>query len=125
MHVLHHPVHQLHGTGRAGHDAGAQRSEVEAVETRVLELGDEHGRHTVQGRAVFGCNRFQHSARLECIGREHGRRSMGHASEAAHYHAKTVIQRHRDAQAVPLRKMHARGDLVGIVENIVVSYNFV
>ena len=50
VHRLVDAAHHLDRAGRAGHDAGAQRGQVEFCEFGMIELGDEHGRHAVERR---------------------------------------------------------------------------
>ena len=58
VHLVDHLPHHLDRAGRAGHDAGPQRGEIEAVEFRMLEHGDEHGRHAVERGAALGLDRL-------------------------------------------------------------------
>ena len=62
VHLVDHLAHQRLGTERAGHDAGAQRGEIEALELRILELGEEHRRHAVERRAALALDRLEHAA---------------------------------------------------------------
>ena len=54
VHAVDARLHHLDRARRAGHHAGAQARQVVGVELRVGELGDEHRRHAVQGRARLG-----------------------------------------------------------------------
>ncbi len=48
VHVGDHALHDVDRARRPGHDAGAQRREVEFLEVRMSERGDEHRRDAVQ-----------------------------------------------------------------------------
>lgn len=50
---------------RACHDAGAEGGQVEHAEHRVIELGDEHGRNAVKGRAPFLVDGGEYDQRIE------------------------------------------------------------
>ena len=52
-HAVDDLAHDLDGAGGAGHDAGAERSQIELSEVGMAELGDEHGGHAVDGGAAF------------------------------------------------------------------------
>jgi hypothetical protein len=41
--------------------------QVELREARVVELGDEHGGHAVQGGAALGLHGLQHGQRVEAV----------------------------------------------------------
>ncbi len=45
---------------------------------------------------------------------------MGHTAKVGHDHAKAVVERHRDDQPVALIEVHAFGDEIAIVEDVVV-----
>ena len=120
MHAVDDPAHDLNRAGRAGHDAGSQRLEVEAVEFGMIEHGDEHGRHAVQPGAGFGLNRFQRCCRIERLGRAHHAGAVGDAGEVAQHHAEAVIIGHRDAQPVVRREPHRLADEIAVVDDVVV-----
>jgi hypothetical protein len=65
VHLVDHPAHHLDRAGRSGHDPGAQRGEVEVAELGMVELGDEHRRHSVEGGAALGGDRRQARAPVE------------------------------------------------------------
>ena len=73
-----------------------------SLEARMVELGDEHGRHAVQAGAALLLHGLQHGYRLEAFaGIDHGG-AVGDAGQVAQHHAEAVVERHRDAQAVVL-----------------------
>ena len=98
LHLLHHST----GHGRAGHDAGAQRRQIELGEPRVAELGDEHRRHAVERRAALGLHGLEHRERVERFRRHDDARAAAGAAEVAEHHAEAVVERHRHADAVAL-----------------------
>ena len=65
VHVSADLLHHLDRAGRPGHDAGAQRREVELGEARLLERGDEHRRHAVERRAALAGDRLEHGEWIE------------------------------------------------------------
>ena len=120
VHVVHHPLHHGGGARRAGHDAGAQRGQIEFLESRVVQLGDEHGGHAVQAGAFFVLHRFQHGERVEAvIGVDDGG-AMREAGQVAQHHAEAVVQRHGNAQAVGSGELHALADEEPVVQNVAV-----
>ena len=100
MHLRDGALHHLDRAGRARHDAGAQRGEIEAAEVRMIEFGDEHGRHAVQRGAAFLGHRLERRQRVEAFAREDHAGAMGERGEIAQHHAEAVIERHRDAEPV-------------------------
>ena len=120
VHLADHPLHDLDRARAAGHDAGAQAGEVELGKARMVERGDEHGGHAVEGGAVLLRHRLQHRQRLEGLGRiDHGG-AVGEAAEVAHHHAEAVVQRHRNAQAVARHELDRLADEEAVVEDVVV-----
>ena len=47
-HLLLHPSHKLDRTKRSGHNTDAEARHVEHIEHRMVKLGDEHCRHTIE-----------------------------------------------------------------------------
>ena len=90
--------------------------------SRVIELGDEHGRHAVEGRAALLLHRLEHRARDRT--RRPGRTTQAPcvvAAEVAHHHAEAVVERHRHADAVLARcSAQPLADEVAVVEDVVV-----
>ncbi|MDT4813635.1 hypothetical protein FQZ97_466250 [compost metagenome] len=121
VHLVDHPAHHFDRAGGAGHDAGAQAGQVELVTLRVIQLGDEHGGHAVEGGGLLFGHGTQGGQRVEGIARvDHGG-AVGQAAEVAHHHAEAVIQRHRDHQAILLGQTQALADHVAVVEDVVVA----
>ena len=121
---VHHGLHLFHHLDRArraGHDAGAQRAEVEVLEAWVLELADEHRRHAVEGGAALLLHGLHRRHRVVGLGRNHHRRAVRRAREVAQHHAEAVVEGHRDADAVPLRVLQRLADEEAVVEDVVVS----
>src|SRR6266481_82696 len=48
VHLFVDATHHLDRAGRAGHDAGSQRRQIEFGKLGMVEFGDEHGRHTIE-----------------------------------------------------------------------------
>ena len=71
-------------------------------EARVLELGDEHRRHAVQGRAALGLDRLEHRHGLEGGPGIDDARAVRGAGEVAQHHPEAVVERHGHADAVGL-----------------------
>ena len=69
VHALGDAPHDFDGAGRARHHAGAQRGEVEPVELRMLQFGDEHGGHAVEGGGALVVDGFERGERVELGGR--------------------------------------------------------
>ena len=120
VHLVVDALHHLDRAGRARHDAGAQRFQVEAREFGMIEFGDEHGRHAVERGAFFALDRLQRRQRIKALaGIDHGRAERD-GSEIAHHHAEAVIERHRNADAVVFRQPHRAADEIAVVEDVVV-----
>src|SRR5262245_29402163 len=121
MHALDHLAHDLDRAGRAGHDAGAEAGEIEALELGMLQFGDEHGRHAVQAGAALGLDCAQHGERVEAFGGiDHGRAVHG-AGQIAHHHVEAMIERHGNAEAVAFTQAHGEADEIGVVEDVAVG----
>jgi len=121
VHVVDDALHHLDRAGGAGHDAGAQAAQVQRLALRMVEHGDEHGRHAVHAGGLFLGRSLQRGQRLEGGARvDHGR-AVGDAAEVAHDHAEAVVQRHRDHQAVVLGEPEALTDHVAVIEDVVVA----
>ena len=69
VHVGDAALHHLDRAGRARHDAGAQRRQIEARELRMVELGDEHGRHAVKRGAALRRDGLERRQRIETFAR--------------------------------------------------------
>ena len=100
MHFANDALHDFDRAWGARHYAGAQTAQVILGKIRMIEFGDEHGRHAMQRRAALGGNCFEYGFRFEGLTwKDHGG-AMGYAHQDAHHHAKTMIERDRDTQAV-------------------------
>ena len=98
-----------------------RRLERSKGEVRVVELGDEHGRHAVEAVQRSSATVSQHRQRVEAsAGIDHGR-AVGEAGEVAHHHAEAVVERHRDAQAVARHEPDRLADEEAVVEDVVVD----
>ncbi len=87
----------------------------------MVELGDEHRRHAVERGAFFLLDGLQRGERIEAFARiDHGGAERD-AGEVAHHHAKTVIERHGNADAVAFAKAHRAADEIAVVEDVVVG----
>ena len=119
VHLVVDALHHLDRAGRARHDAGAQRFQVEARKLGMIEFGDEHRRHAVERGAFFLFDRLQRRQRIKTFaGIDHGRAERD-GSEIAHHHAKAVIERHGNADAVLFRQPHRAADEIAVVEDVV------
>ena len=97
-----------------------KRRQVEARKFRMLQFGDEHGRHAIERRALLLLHRRQRDERIEALARKDHGRAVRHRREVAHHHAEAVIERHRDAHPVLLGQRHRAADEVAVVEDVVV-----
>src|SRR5574337_62687 len=120
VHVADDPLHHLGRARRAGHDAGAQAGQVELLEARMVELGDEHRRHAVQAGAVLGLHRLEHGQRVERVVRVDDAAAVRDAGQVAEHHAEAVVQRHRNAEPVRRREAHAFADEEAVVQDVAV-----
>ena len=120
VHLLHHALHHLGGARRAGHDAGAQRAQVELGKARVVQLGNEHGGHAVQAGAALVLHRLQHRQRVKPIIGVHDGSAVRQAGQVAQHHAKAVVQRHGNAQPVFGRELHALANEEAVVQDVAV-----
>ena len=121
VHVLLHALHHLDGTGRAGHDAGAQGREIGRGEIRMLGLGDEHGGNPVQRGAAFLLDGGQHRCRVKGFAGIDHARAVGGGRQVAHDLPEAVIQRHGDADAIVLAVLQRAADEVAVVQDVVVG----
>ena len=119
VHLLVDPLHHLDRAGRAGHDAGAQRRQVELRKFGMVEFGDEHGRHAVERGASLLLDGLQRRQRIEAFAGIDHRGAERDGGEIAHHHAEAVIERHRNADAVALGQPHRAADEIAVVEDVV------
>ena len=120
-HLVHHPLHHRNRARRAGHDAGPQTGQVVGAEVRQSQLGDEHGRHAVQGRTALSLNRLQGQRRIEARRRNDHRRPVRGAAQVAHAHPEAVVVGHRDTHPICFGVAAALADEEPVVEQIVMG----
>ena len=121
VHLGHDPFHDINGTGRSGHNAGAQAGQVVFPEIRQVQFGDEHGGHAVQGRALLLADCSKGQGRVETVvGNDHGSAVNG-AVEVAHHHAEAMVKRHRDTEPVRFGELHGLTDKIAVIEDIEVG----
>ena len=109
------------GQGRAGHDTGAKRGEIVLGKVGVVEHGDEHGGHAVDGDASFVLDRREGRGRVEGVGGIDDGGATGGAAEVAHHHAEAVVEGNGDAEAVAGLEPLDAGDAIGVVEDVVMG----
>ena len=118
VHLLVDAPHHLDRAGRAGHDAGSQRRQVEFGKLGMVEFGDEHGRYAVERRALLTLDGLQCRQRIESFaGIDHGC-AQRDRSKIAHHHAEAVIERNRNADAVVFGQAHRAADEITVVEDV-------
>ena len=89
--------------------------------SRMVELGDEHGGHAIERRAALLGDGLQGRQRIERLGGiDHGR-AVRQAAEIAHHHAEAVIERHGDAQPVVGRELQPLAHEVAVVQDVVMA----
>ena len=117
MHALHH----LDRAGRAGHDAGAQRREVEPANSRVVELGDEHRRHAVEPGAalVLRPPAARRAGRTPRRDRPWSRRGPGRPGRPSP--CRSSGRAARGCTAGRRRQAHRVADEVAVVEDVAVG----
>lgn len=95
VHLRLHAFHHLHLAGRTGHEAGAQRRQVELSKAAVVEFGDEHRWRAVQ-RASCTARSKAGTPVLQVVQRVVERHLLDHTelkSDEGHRGAVTLIQR--------------------------------
>jgi len=120
VHFRAHLIHGLYRAGRSGHNAGPQGRHVVAFEIGMMEHGDEHGRHAVDGRAFLFVNQLQRQKRVERLQKHHGG-GVVNAVERAHDAPEAVKDGHLDEQRVLVRHPHDIADHAGVVDDIVMG----
>ncbi|MNT34766.1 hypothetical protein D3C72_1707640 [compost metagenome] len=84
----------------------------------MVQLGNEHRGYAVQARAALGLHRLQHGDRIETIVWIDDGRAMCHACHIAQHHAKTVVQRHGNAEPVLLGQLHRFANEIAVVDDV-------
>ena len=121
VHALQHLAHHRDRAGRARHDAGAQRMQVEAVELGMVEFGDEHRRHAVERGAALGLYGLQRRQRIEPLAGIDHRGPQRRRRQIAHHHSEAMIERHGNADAVLGSQMQRTAGEIAVVEDVVVA----
>ena len=118
MHAGQYPLHDLHRTGRSGHDAGPQAAQLERAEPGMVQFSNKHGGHPVQrGAALLGYGR-QGGFRLEGLAGKNRGTAVSDTGQVGHDHTEAVVQRHRYAQPVGLGQAHTVAHQLTVVEDI-------
>ncbi len=120
MHVAHHSLHHLDGARAAGHDAGTQGAQIELGKARMIEHGDEHGRHTVQPGAGFVLHALQSQQWVEAVVGIDDGGAVRQTRQVAQHHAEAVVQRHRNAQPVFGGELHRLTNKETVVQDVAV-----
>ena len=75
----------------------------------------------MEGRAALRLDRFENRQGIKPFaGVDHGR-TVGHASQVAEDHSKTVVERNRNADPIVLCQPHRFADKEAVIENIVMG----
>ena len=98
----------------------AEAADAEALAELMIQLGYEHRRYPVQGRAMLLGNGFECLKRAEVWGRKDHRGPMRDASQVSQHHAETMIKRDGNAKPIAMGQAHALADPVTVVEDVVV-----
>jgi len=121
VHLVRRAPHQVDGAGGAGHDAGAQRAQIELGEARMLELRDEHGGHAVKRRAALLLHGFERGERVELRRGENQRGARCQRRHDPDHAAETVVERHGRADAVALGGFQPLADEQSVVDQVAVG----
>src|SRR5579872_5814252 len=119
-HLRLHLLHDLDRARRPGHDAGAEAGSVELRELRVLQLRDEHRGNAVQRCAALRLHGLEDRERIKRLRRNDHARPVSRARQVPEHHAETVVERHRNADAVPFGVPQGLADEEAVVEDVVV-----
>jgi len=117
-HLVGDCTHDLDGARAASHDAGAQAVQIEIREMRMVQLGYEHGRHSVDRRAALVLDRLQGGAGVERLGRDDHGRPVNGAHQRPHHTAETVVEGDWNAQAVTGSEGEALADVISVHEQV-------
>ena len=83
VHLVNDALHDLDRTGRASHDAGAQRGQIKLPECRVLEFADKHRGYTVQGSTALFLDRAERRFGIKIRGGHYHGGATGDAGHVA------------------------------------------
>ena len=100
------------------------RSELEiaAGERRVLQLGDVHRRHAVDGTWPARRSMAVERGRgVERLGRNDHGRAVDHGAQRAQHAAEAMIKRHRDANPIVCRQLLALADVIGVHQQVAMA----
>ena len=86
----------------------------------MIELGDEHRRHAVDGRAPVAVDRPQRGLGVERFGGKHHRGAVRDGGQIGHDAAEAVIEGHRHADPVLVRVLESLADEEPVVQDVVV-----
>ena len=79
----------------------------------MLQLGDEHGGHAVEGGAAFALHGLEHMQGIEAFQHHHGRAVIDAGKHAEHA-AEAVEERHGQTEAIQLREALTATDPVAV-----------
>ncbi len=120
IHFANDLLHHRLGAWRASHNAGAQAGQIKAIEFRVVELGDKHGRYAMQGGTFFLGDNAQDTVRFKGFTGEDSRRAMANTTQVANHHAEAMVERYGDAHLVFMGKTHHIAVDLAIIQHITV-----
>src|SRR6185295_11819818 len=86
----------------------------------MLELSDEHRRHTVKRRAALLLDGAKAGFGIKRFGRKNDGGAVSESREASQDTAEAVIERHGQADAIVGRILNAFTDGESVVEDVVV-----
>ena len=87
----------------------------------MFQLGDEHGRHAVDRRAALGLDGPERRLGVETLVRKDHRRAADRGAHRAQHAAKTMVERHGNADAVVGREPLTFGGVKGIQQQVAVA----
>ena len=120
IHLFFYLFHQFNRTQRTGHYASTQTRHIEQIKHRMVQLGNKHSRHPVEGRTAFFMNGRQHYQRIKPL-YHHLRTTMSQTVHRSQHHSKTMEQRHTTTKFIISRKLHVFTSQKTVVGNIIMS----
>ena len=99
VHLVDDVTHDGDGAGASCHDAGTHEAEIRLFEIRMLQHGNEHGGHAVEGGDMFVVDAGQRRFRRE-IGDRKDRPAVGHGGRHGKNHTKTMEHGYLDHHPV-------------------------
>ncbi len=91
VHLTDKALHHFDRTGSSAHDPGPKLTQLIAVEIRMAELGNEHGRNPMESRAPFGLDGFQDRHGTEAFIRKDDGSTVREAGQDSQDHPETVV----------------------------------